>query len=387
MNRLLFLLLFLNSSVFAQKSDLLRRYGKLVSDSGAVAKYASKLIHDTSDISRPQFLMYPTIAYAPETSWEFGLSSLYVYYANRDTMNRLSQVNGFAFYTLENQYGLLLEHAIYTDKDEWFFLGRGRYQSFPMLYHGIGPQAPAKHLAIVEGTQMQLKERAFRKIIPNLYGGLELDLQRLSDVDFLHYTLQAHEFPLGSKGSTNLGLGVGMIYDDRRNVLNVRKGLSTELAFLRYDKLFGSDYSFTSIISDNRIYRPTSHNNVLAAQLLGQFNSGKTPFNQLALLGGETIMRGYYLGRYRDNNLLATQVEYRFLPLPLSFTKRWGATVFAGTGAVFDELRNFSHRYLVWSGGAGLRFLIFPHKDVYTRLDVAFTHEGPGFYIFIGEAF
>ena len=33
------------------------------------------------------------------------------------------------------------------------------------------------------------------------------------------------------------------------------------------------------------------------------------------------------------------------------------------------------------------RLLIFPDKDIYTRLDLAFTEEGRGLYFFIGEAF
>lgn len=381
------LLFLLGMGVKAQKKDLIKRYGRIVSDSGIVYKYVSKLISDESDISKPQFLVYPTVAYSPETSWEFGLSSLYVYYADRDTLNRLSQINGFVFYTLENQYGFQFENALYTHKDTWFLLGRSKFQSFPMLYHGIGPDAPAEYQAVVEANQLQIKQRMFRNIVPNLYGGLELDYQRLGGVNFTRSSLQETDYPPGSKGSANFGLGLGVMYDDRRNVLNVRKGFSSELAFLRYDHLIGSDFSFTSLFTDTRIYRPINHNDVLAAHFLGQFNFGETPFNQLALLGGESIMRGYYLGRFRDNNLMATQLEYRFLPLPLGFSKRFGAAVFGGTGAVFNELRAFTHKNLVWAGGAGLRFLVFPHKDVYTRLDVAFTNEGPGFYIFIGEAF
>lgn len=368
------------------KSDLLKRYGRIVSDSGVIGKYAHKLIDDTSDISKPQFLVYPTVAYSPETSWEFGFSSLYVYYAKRDTTNRLSEINGFAFYTLQNQYGASFDHALYSHTNRWFFLGRLKYQSFPLLYHGIGPETPAVHLARVDANQIQIRERVFHKIIPNFYGGLEFDYQRLGSVKFTSEN-ELLEKPTGSEGSANFGVGVGLIYDNRHNILNVRKGLSSELALLRYDKFWGSDYGFTSIISDSRIYRPTSHNNVIAAQLLGQFNVGQTPFNQLALMGGETIMRGYYLGRYRDNNLIAGQLEYRMLPLPLSFTRRWGAAVFAGSGAVFDRIPELSPRHFVWSAGAGLRFLLFPHKDIFTRLDVAFTREGPGFYIFIGEAF
>jgi hypothetical protein len=98
-------------------------------------------------------------------------------------------------------------------------------------------------------------------------------------------------------------------------------------------------------------------------------------------------MRGYYLGRFRDENQLATQVEYRFLPLPLGFSKRLGAAVFAGTGTVFSKTKYLSFDDLIWSAGAGIRFLLFPKKDIFTRLDIAFTGEGTGLYIFIGEAF
>jgi hypothetical protein len=99
------------------------------------------------------------------------------------------------------------------------------------------------------------------------------------------------------------------------------------------------------------------------------------------------MMRGYYLGRFRDKNQLATQVEFRMLPLPLGFSKRIGAAAFAGTGTVFPDFSLASINKMVWSAGAGLRFLLFPKKDIYTRVDVAFTQEGSGFYLFIGEAF
>ncbi|MBK6266126.1 BamA/TamA family outer membrane protein [Marivirga sp. S37H4] len=352
-----------------------------------ITKYWNSLVNDTSDVANSQLLIYPVIAYAPETSWEFGLSSLYVYYAKHDTANRLSEINGFTFFTLENQYGLYLDHAIYSNKDNWFFLGSLRFQSFPLFYHGIGIDTPEDYIARVDANQIIIKERVLRKVFHNLFLGLEIDYQRLSSVEFVSSYTTEFDLPRGSEGTTNLGFGLGIVQDNRHNVLNVRKGFFSELAFLHYNTSWGSSYDFTALITDTRIYRPVQKNNVLAAQFLGQFNFGDVPFNQLALMGGENMMRGYYRGRYRDNHQLATQVEYRFLPLPLGFTKRLGATVFAGAGSVFDDLQSFNVSDIVVSGGAGIRFLLFPKKDIYTRLDLAFTKEGTGFYIFIGEAF
>lgn len=350
-------------------------------------KYWNGIVNDTSGVADSKFLIYPVVGYAPETSWEIGLSSLFVYYAKEDTLNRLSEINSFTFFTLENQYGLYIDHAIYSDQDKWFFLGNLRFQSFPLFYHGIGIDTPEDYIARVDANQVILKERVLRKVFDNFFLGLEIDYQRLSNVNFITENNASIDLPRGSEGTNNLGFGLGIVRDNRHNVLNVRKGFFSELAFLHYNTSWGSSYDFTAVVSDTRIFRPMSKNNVLAAQFLGQFNFGDVPFNQLALMGGENMMRGYYRGRYRDNHQIAAQVEYRFLPIPFSFTDRIGAAVFAGAGSVFDELPSFNISDIVVSGGAGLRFLLFPNKDVYTRVDIAFTKEGPGFYIFVGEAF
>tara|TARA_B100000768_G_scaffold163393_1_gene164648 strand:- start:1112 stop:2101 length:990 start_codon:yes stop_codon:yes gene_type:complete len=327
---------------------------------------------------------YPTLAFSPETSWEIGLSSLYIYSANRDLKNRLSEIKAFTFYTLENQYGIWLDHALYSDENKWFFLGKARYQSFPLLYYGIGAESPSEHIARIDGNFTYFKERFLREVFPNFYTGIEFDLQIMNKVS---YEKSASNFlkPIGGNGSTNIGLGWGIIYNNIHNVLNPRKGIFSEWAFLSYSGGIGSDYNLTTYLLDNRFYIPIRKNNVLAFQLQGQFTTGSPPFNLLSLMGGESLMRGYYLGRYRDKHLMACQVEYRMLPF--SFAKRWGASLFFAAGEVFNSDNNFQFKNLLPTGGAGLRFLLFPEKDIYTRIDYALTKEGSGFYFFIGEAF
>jgi hypothetical protein len=354
---------------------------------GFVKRYINKIINDTTDIREPQFIAYPTLVYAPETSWEVGLSTVFVYYAKKDTTNRLSEINGFTFYTFRGQYGAAFEHALYTHQNRWSFLGKIKYQNFPLLYFGIGPNTPSAHEALVEARLLNIKERALKRIGKNIFAGVEIEFQRLSKVEFVPHGQTTVTKPPGHEGSANLGFGAGILYDERHNVLNVRKGAFAELALLHYNKAWGSDFGFTSILSDNRLYKSLNSRNVLALQAYGQFTIGQPPFNQLSLLGGESLMRGYYTGRFRDKNQLAAQAEFRMLPLPLGFTKRWGAAVFGSTGTVFNHFSSLSLNDFVFAGGAGLRFLLFPKKDIYSRVDLAFTKEGTGLYIFIGEAF
>jgi len=374
-NLLLIALLFSSSFLQAQSSK----------SDGLIRGYLNRVMNDTSDPAKPKLINYPTIAYSPETSWELGVSSLYIYSANQDLKNRLSEVKAFTFYTLENQYGIWLDHALYSDQNTWFFYGKARYQSFPLLYYGIGSDSPAEHTARIDGQYTLLKERFLREVVPSLYVGLELDYQRLAGVAYRDTVVGTQLPEVGANGSTNIGFGLGILYDNIHNALNPREGLYSEWAFLNYRPSFGSDYAMTSYIIDNRIYHPLKENTVLAAQLFGQFTTGDAPFNMLALMGGESLMRGYYLGRYRDKNLVAGQIEYRILPFKGS--KKWGASAFLATGQVFSDESPFEFAKFLPTAGAGVRYLIFPEKDIYTRIDVAFTQEGPGFYFFIGEAF
>lgn len=368
---LILLLLFGCNTVFAQS---------------IFTKYFNHLLNDTTDQAKPKFIAYPTLAYSPETKWEIGISAALVYKARQDSNNRLSEITSFSFGTFEQQYGSFLEHAIYSHKDKYFFLGIIKYQNFPLSYYGIGPDASSEVNAQVNANEFRFRERVLRQIKGNWYTGFEVDFERMRRVSFEWESdeLRLSE-PRGADGFVDLSLGWGLIFDNRHNVLNVRDGSFVELAFLSSRKAWGSDFNFNSFFTDFRIYRPIKKNNVLALQAFGQFTTGSPPFNQLSLLGGDRLMRGYYTGRYRDNHLVALQAEYRMLPL--AFAKRWGLNIFASAGEVFPTLSDLTRKSLVWSAGIGPRFLLFPKKDVYSRFDIAFTSEGSGIYLFIGEAF
>lgn len=355
----------------------------------ALLRLADNVFGAGHDPTKPHFLVYPTLAYAPETSLEIGLSALYLFHAKGDYQNnRLSEFNAFTFFTLEQQYGLWLDHAVYGDRDRWISLGRLRWQRFPLLYFGIGPAVSDEFPAVADADYLLFRERLLRQTLPNLFVGLSVDFQYLYNVDFQLKPENQLPLPVGADGSLTLGLGASTVYDTRQNVLNERDALYAEASFQEYSPLWGSEYSFRSLTLDFRGFFPTTADKkqVLAVQAFGNFLGGDSiPFQQMSLLGNESLLRGYYTGRYRDNHYLAAQVEYRLLPFP--FAKRWGAAAFFGAGTVAPEIGDFRLDLLRPAGGAGLRFLLFPDKDIYVRFDVALTPEGPNYYFFTGEAF
>jgi hypothetical protein len=347
--------------------------------------FLSRLTKEDQAPERPRFLIYPSLGYAPETSLDISLFSAVYFHAKKDLQySRLSEIKAIGFYTLQSQYGLWIENTVNTNKNRWLLYGRARFHHFPMFYYGIGPDAPEADPVLVEGNQILTRQRALRNIYGHWFAGLRLDLQNLGSVNFggAH---PSRPLPLGAKGSANFGVGPSFVFDSRSNMLNSRKGWFGELSWLHYGHELASDYDMEVFSADLRHYQPLNSRMVLAGQLSYHVVQGNAPFNMLSLMGNEMLMRGYYTGRFRDKHYYAAQAEYRCLPFP--FSHRIGGTLFLSAGEVSPSLELLSIRQIRLAGGIGLRYLIFPKKDVFMRLDAGFTREGMGVYFFTGEAF
>ena len=58
---------------------------------GFIRRQLEQLIGTKESAHESGFLVFPTFAYAPETRWDFGINTLYVYFANDRIENRLSE--------------------------------------------------------------------------------------------------------------------------------------------------------------------------------------------------------------------------------------------------------------------------------------------------------
>ena len=133
---------------------------------------------------------------------------------------------------------------------------------------------------------------------------------------------------------------------------------------------------------DLRKYITVFRKQVLAFQTIININHGNTPIRSLSMLGGSGIMRGYYAGRYRDNNLYAIQAEYR---APLWW--RFGIAGFAGLGEVSDKIKDAYLMGFKYSVGGGLRFAVKPKEKLNVRLDYGIGNKSTGYYFTIAESF
>ncbi|HAI84102.1 MAG TPA: hypothetical protein DCL43_10560, partial [Chitinophagaceae bacterium] len=121
----------------------------------------------------------------------------------------------------------------------------------------------------------------------------------------------------------------------------------------------------------------------LAFQVFAQLNNGNVPWRELPRMGNPTIMRGYFNGRFRDNNYVAAQTEVRFPVHRLA-----NLAFFGSIGQVNRTLEAMSLTDIRVAGGTGLRFIANRKKNITLRFDYAITTDAnSGFYIKIGEAF
>ena len=93
------------------------------------------------------------------------------------------------------------------------------------------------------------------------------------------------------------------------------------------------------------------------------------PFYMQPMLGGSDDLRGYRPFRFRGNNLLLMNAEYRW-----EVFSGLDMAVFGDAGKVFQHKSQFDLKRLETSAGFGFRFNA--RNITFMRLDVGFSHEG-----------
>ncbi|MEQ8927638.1 MAG: BamA/TamA family outer membrane protein [Fulvivirga sp.] len=324
----------------------------------------------------------PAIFYTPETRLGYGALTTGIFNLGDKTTTRASNVQVLGAYTLNDQIIFETSHNIFTKNEEWVFNGALNYYDFPIFYYGIGNDTNEDFEEDLEYQVFEFRERVLKKVRNHLFAGLQVRYTDLYDLDFEPKFLIADKPLLESQTGKNAAIGFSVVYDNRDNVLNATEGMFLNVASFHHQQAFGSDFTYNRYTVDLRKFWGLTDKSVLAAQFFGEFNSSNVPFREMALMGGDMIMRGYYNGRYRDNQQMALQGEYRYQVLP-----KLGFTVFSAMGDVASELSKFDMGDFKWAAGAGLRFMVNKSDRANIRIDYGIGDGVSGFYFAFAEAF
>lgn len=332
--------------------------------------------------SKPSFIPLPGLFYSPETKLGVAIFVAPVFRLGADTATRKSTSRLLTYYTQEKQWSIQLTHSLFTPGEKFAIIGDWRLYDYPIFYYGTGDQNSADDKELVQYKLVTLNQRLLRRVGGRrLFAGGQYVLASLWDVDASKSPLLQARPADELRRNTVSGLGPVLLLDTRDRLTYPAAGTYAELAATFTG--VGGTWSFQRYTADLRRYigLNATGTRVLALQAVATFHDGRVPFRELAPLGGISLLRGYYDGRYRDRQLLAAQAELR---APL--WRRFGFVVFGGIGDVGYTLADFGHPKA--AGGAGLRFQFNRRERLNVRADYGIGQSGSsGFYFSIGEAF
>ncbi len=382
--------------------DLIRQPAAIdVDDLWHLLRHGGLTPDDGGQSSHRFFVLAPTVGSKPSTGFTGGLSGNVAFFAGDPATTHISTIIGG---TKVSQLGQVLfggRIAWFTTNDSWLVIADGKLSWTSQSTFALGTDAP-----LTSGTNsrldvMKLYETAYRNVAPGLFigGGLNVSSHfnirpgttspdGWDEAAFVDYD-EAHGF--ASDHQTSSGLNVGIRYDTRDNGINPDRGVLASATYRTFFAHFlGGDSTWQELSLDARTYWKVTSNGrqKLAVWFLGDLVTGGTaPFWDLpsTSMDGRSA-RGYGEGRYRGEQLLYWEAEYR---ATLTGNGLLGAVVFANVttvGSVETGERLFQS--YAPAAGFGLRVLLNKRSRTNLCADWGWGKQGSrGFYLAIQETF
>jgi hypothetical protein len=329
----------------------------------------------------------PAIGATPETGMLFGGVIMRQFKpggAGEET--RSSFLLASAIYTAKNQLMLAFAPVLILKDEQWIMEGSYQFQFFPDSYWGIGRNSRESNEVIYQYRQWEVIQSVQKRIADNMFAGPIMRWSHISDMEFRDIDNNKVNNPAvnGAEGSISAGAGLIYLWDVRNSLLTPTSGHLVRLMAMSYPGFLGTSHSYSIGSIDTRKYVDLTGNgkSVAAFNMVTVLTSGNPAFTDYPSLGGSSILRGYYYGRYRDNNTLQVQAEYR-----QHMIWRVGFTMFASAGEVWSRFSDFSVMNPKYAAGVGLRFNLNKNDTTNLRIDYGVGKGVSGFYLTFGEAF
>lgn len=325
---------------------------------------------------------FPLLYYTPETRFAFGLSGLCIFKFKNDTnLNNRSSVNISAIYTQNKQALFTLPYAIFSKDSKYRFYGEVTYNNFNYNFYGVGNRVPHDFVERYGVSFPRFRFSGLRRVSKHLFVGVRYayDKFRLFNLDTNGLLIKGSI--KGSTGGTVSGFGAIALFDSRNALFFSTKGCWAEFVFYHDDPITGSSFNYNRVTLDVVKYFHFSKH-VFALNAYSLFANTDLPFFQMAGLGGTRRMRGFYESRYRNNNAIVIQAEYRRVVWgPLGFS------VFASVGQIAERYTAFTGRDFKCTGGLGLRCRVDKKQNLFLRFDLAYGNKSILPYLTIAEPF
>lgn len=366
-------------------------------------------------------MLLPILGSNPATGFMIGVGGQYAFKIPEHS--NYSLISGSLQYTTKNQFIFMLKNNIYTNNNRIFFSGDWRYLIFSQSTYGLGTTSPEGGIIDYQfsmaGTEIssdsltqpmtfnfgRLHQSVMFEIRNGIYLGLGYQYDayfkiedkslRLGTPDSLltsHYAYNTY-YGFDTNKYHNSSLSVRFVLDKRDNMIQPYKGYYFSLNWQGGFKFTGNDRKSNVYQFEWRSFHGLSERNpthLLAFWLLGNFaQEGTLPYMILPATAYDQrgrSARGYTQGRFRGNNMLYGEVEYRFPLSPCGGIL--GGVLFANaTTANNPALSLGLFESIKPSYGFGLRVKLDKYSRTNLAADLGFGHQSMGFYLAVSETF
>ncbi|UXX78292.1 BamA/TamA family outer membrane protein [Reichenbachiella carrageenanivorans] len=333
--------------------------------------FSQSLSTPTDSTQSFELKVMPYINYGRSLGAAFGVMPMAMYPINKkDTVSPASMTSLLGLYTTNKTWFTMYFQRLYLKEDRWRITSYGGFGSSNFQFYVDMPDAGF----IDYNTQ----SRFFiilvdRRIAGNLFGGIRYSINK---------TNTAFDADIEDSGTLLQGLGLKLSYDNRDQVYYPRSGQKVNLKWTTYPSFIGNEFVSNKIEIDyNKYISMPNKRDILAARIYTGIGIGDLSFQQQFIVG-RTDIRGYSQGKYRGNNKMAIQAEYRW-----NIGEKIGFVGFAGLATVWQAINEEDNGIILPGGGAGFRYTVFPKNHMNVGLDAAIGKDDWSIAFKIGESF
>ena len=418
-----FFLLMLSQRSFAQEKQPLPDSLKLAGDVDIfdlIRKWTGKPAKGAIQIPMKgvkNLSLLPVIGYTPANGFVIGAAISVTEYHGDPKNTNLSSALINASLTTKSQLLLNLKFDLYLPENKWYISGDNRLLFFNQptyglgvygldgqTYFGVNGENTGRDTAqAMKFNYLRLYETFLRKIVKHWYAGVGImidDNFKINDQSLhldsparitSHYTY-SKKYDFDTAHYSANGLSFQVMHDSRDNPIEPFSGNYLNISYRVNPKFFGSSQSSTMLYYEYRTYFSMNKSiprNVLAFWFWGvSVLSGRMPYLELPAITWDTYNRsgrGYIQGRFRGDNMMYGESEYRFR---LTKNNLFGGVVFLNCTTASNPVTGQSMFNALAPGyGFGLRILMNKNDRTNICVDYGRGDGFSGIYFNIREAF
>jgi hypothetical protein len=365
----------------------------------AMTKKKTARVYDPSSTSA----ILPAIGFNPSYGFLLGLNYVRTFRSAGAAPDQLSTMQIDGSYTTKRLVIARFRHNLFRKNGTILLQGNWQYTRNYVEDYGLGDSArrsPAVSYPI-RFNYFRLSEKVYKKMAEDLFAGFGASFDMRNDIDdqvldsgrSTPHSRYSEQYGFDRSRYFVNGLIVNIQYNTRDHPNRPYSGMYADLNIRYNTRLLGSSQESGQLYTEFRKYFGLSKQNpdhLLAFWYYGSYLLwGKLPYLELAGTAYDNFLRSgraYTLGRFKGQDYVYTEAEYRFPIIPTSKILSGVAFVHMQTASERGKVPLF--RYLEPGWGAGLRIHFNKYSRTYISIDHAWGLYGSrGFFFALNEAF